>query len=229
MRIGGFQPLSLIDYPAKPCSIIFTQGCVFRCSYCHNPNLIPLESKHLRDSSAMLDFLTKRKKIVTAVCITGGEPTIQGDLIDFIKQLKERGFFIKIDTNGIRPGVVADLIDEELVDYIAMDIKAPWEKYKDVVVTAVPELVEACKESFRIIQQSSIEHEFRTTIYPSVHTEGDFYTMAGYLKPGEQYFIQKTRFDSILDPSISQESEYDGEEIALRLQARYASLHITLR
>ncbi len=167
--------------------------------------------------------------MVDAVCITGGEPTIQSGIIEFVKRLKEGGFFVKLDTNGIRPRIVADLIEEELVDYIAMDIKAPWEKYTRVVGIVAQELINACRESLRIIQSSSVEHEFRTTIFPSVHAEDDFYIMAGYLKPGERYFIQKTRFETTLDPRVSQEMEYDSREVVSGLQARFSSLHIAVR
>ncbi len=167
--------------------------------------------------------------MVDAVCITGGEPTIQPGLIEFVKRLKEGGFFVKLDTNGIRPRIVTDLIEEELVDYIAMDIKAPWEKYGDVVGVGTHELINACRESLSIIQSSSVEHEFRTTIFPSVHAEDDFTTMAGYLKPGEKYFIQKTHFNTTLDPHISQEMEYDSREVVSGLQARFSSLLIAAR
>ena len=229
MNIGGFQPLSLIDYPGKPCSIIFTQGCVFRCSYCHNPDLIPLESVALRDPQFIVEFLEKRKKMIDAVCITGGEPTIQQGLVDFIKLLKEKDFFVKLDTNGIRPGIVRDLIEEELVDYIAMDVKAPWERYGEVTQNKTSQLAQACEESFRLIQGSMVAHEFRTTILPGVHSKEDFFIMAEYLQPQDPYYIQNTKFDTTLDSGISREIGYDIEELVTALQARFSSLTICQR
>ncbi len=167
--------------------------------------------------------------MIDAICITGGEPTIQSGLIAFLRQLKEMGFFVKLDTNGIRPSVVAESIQQSLVDYIAMDIKAPWEKYRDIAGDTARELAASCRESLRIIQDSSVEHEFRTTVFPSVHNENDFFTMAGYLKPGEQYYIQKTQFTRVLDPSIHREMEYDIQEIVSNLATRYSSLRIAAR
>jgi pyruvate formate lyase activating enzyme len=200
MNIAGIQQLSLIDYPCKPCSIVFTQGCVFRCSYCHNPDLIPFESKRIQQTESVLEFLKKRKAMVDAVCITGGEPTTQQGLVDFITVLKERGFFVKLDTNGIRPDVTGKLIADNLLDYIAMDLKAPWHKYLDVIKKGEQMAVEACKKTFRIIQGSGVAHEFRTTFMPGVHTRDDFFEMAGYLQPGERYFMQKTSFKKTLEP-----------------------------
>lgn len=229
MKIGGFQPLSLLDYPEKPCSIIFTQGCVFKCSYCHNPDLIPLESISLRDTKLVIEFLEKRKKMIDAVCITGGEPTIQQGLLDFMKELKERGFFVKLDTNGIRPSVVEDAIEEELVDYIAMDIKAPWERYGEVSTNLAPQIIDACKESLRLIQHSALAHEFRTTVAPGVHTEEDFFVMAGYLKPNELYFIQNTRFEKTADPALPRTIPFIVKDLVSELQSRFTSLTICER
>lgn len=229
MKIGGFQPLSLIDYPAKPCSIIFTQGCVFRCSYCHNPDLIPLDAAPLRDSNLVLEFLEKRKKMIDAVCITGGEPTVQGDLIAFMELLKDRGFSVKLDTNGIKPSVLKEAIDKRLADYIAMDLKAPWERYGDVTGIQARQLIDACRESFAVLQYAGIPHEFRTTIAPRVHSEEDFQEMAGYLKPDETYYIQNTHFTKTLDPNISRDIGFDLDELVKNLQQQFPLNHIYQR
>lgn len=230
MSIGGFQPLSLIDFPGRPCSIVFTQGCLFRCSYCHNPDLIPMES---RDSSwneeRVLAHLEKRKSMVGAVCITGGEPTIQPDLIDFLKKVRLLGISIKLDTNGIAPQVVKKCIDECLVDYIAMDIKAPWSRYSAVIGDTVIQAGVRCSESFTLIQRSGIEHEFRTTICPGIHSQSDFNEMASYLLPGERYFIQKTSFIKTLDPTLSREGTFDPDELVKNLQERFGSCIIAVR
>lgn len=228
MNIAGVQPLSLLDYPGKPCSIIFTQGCVFRCSYCHNPELIPMIAQTKRDVSEVLSFLDGRKGIVDAVCITGGEPTIQQGLSDFIGTLKTFGFFVKLDTNGIRSDIVGQLIDGRLIDYIAMDLKAPWSKYPSVIKVGNDAIGEACRETCDMIQEAGIEHEFRTTILPGVHTRDDFFEMAGYLNPGERYFIQSTSFKKTLAP-IERGEGLDSAALAQELGQAFPSLVIASR
>ncbi|HEC86320.1 MAG TPA: anaerobic ribonucleoside-triphosphate reductase activating protein, partial [Thermoplasmatales archaeon] len=134
MIIGGFQRFSLIDYPGKICAIIFTQGCNFRCPYCHNPELVnPKLFQEPIDENDIFRFLEMRKGKLDAVEITGGEPTLQPDLIEFMRKIKAMGFLIKLDTNGTNPEVVEKIIKNKLVDYIAMDVKAPLEKYEKVV------------------------------------------------------------------------------------------------
>lgn len=228
MNIAGVQPLSLLDYPGKPCSIIFTQGCVFRCSYCHNPELIPLDAAELHELSEVLSFLDGRKVIVDAVCITGGEPTLQRDLVDVISTLKQMGFYVKLDTNGIRPDVVDSLISASLIDYIAMDIKAPWHKYRAVINAGTEATIEACKKTCSLIQKSGIEHEFRTTILPGVHTRDDFFEMASYFEPGERYYIQQISLKKTL-AQIEQCERLDSVALAQELGQAFPSLVIASR
>lgn len=230
MRIGGFQPLSLVDYPERPCSIVFTQGCLFRCAYCHNPDLIQMETSVVSwNEEAILTHLEKRKGIVDAVCISGGEPTIQVDIIDFLKKIRHLGLAIKLDTNGIMPRIVRQCIDEKLTDYIAMDLKAPWQKYTLVIGEILPDASERCNESFRLIQHSGIDHEFRTTISPGVHSLEDFEEMASYLLPRERYYVQQTSFHKTLDPALRREIGFDPEKLVEELKKRYGSCEIVLR
>ena len=134
MKIGGLQKVSLIDYPGMISAIIFSQGCNFRCSYCHNPGLVdPDLFQPCMKEKDVLDFLQTRRGKLDAVAITGGEPTIQNNLMPFIKQIKKMGFAVKLDTNGSKPQVIKALLSEKLLDYIAMDIKAPLEKYEKIV------------------------------------------------------------------------------------------------
>lgn len=228
MNIAGVQPLSLLDYPGKPCSIIFTQGCVFRCSYCHNPELIPLDAAEFHNLSEVLSFLDGRKGIVDAVCITGGEPTLQRDLVDVISTLKQMGFYVKLDTNGIRPDVVGRLISGMLLDYIAMDIKAPWHKYRAVINAGTDATIEACKKTYAQIQESGIEHEFRTTILPGVHARDDFFEMASYFEPGERYYIQQISLKKTLAP-IEQGERLDSVTLAQELGRAFPSMVIASR
>lgn len=234
--IAGFQPLSLLDYPGKACSIIFTQGCLLRCAYCHNPELIPLPPETSEQSSQTADIfptlyerLEKRKKMVDAVCITGGEPTIHPGLPGLIRELKERGFFVKLDTNGVRPDVVGPLLDENLIDYVAMDLKAPWERYAEVIRVANHFFVESIKKTFALIQASSVDHEFRTTIAPGVHMQDDFSQMAQYLRDGERYIIQQTRLDKNLDPNLTADVPLNAEELIDNLRSTYPALVLSCR
>ncbi|MBI4599872.1 anaerobic ribonucleoside-triphosphate reductase activating protein [Candidatus Uhrbacteria bacterium] len=229
MQIAGVQPLSLLDYPGKPCSIVFTQGCVFRCAYCHNPDLIPLAPATVgKTSDEVFSFLSKRASFVDAVCITGGEPTLQTGLEPFIEKLKDMGFSVKLDTNGIRPDIVARLVKNKKVDYIAMDLKHRWEEYASVIRVANPALVDRCKETFFLIQSSDVPHEFRTTIMPGVHTREDFFCIAEQLLLGEQYYIQKTATKKTLEP-LPEPTTLDLHQLVLDLRATFPHVSIACR
>lgn len=226
MLIAGYQKLSLLDYPKTPCAIIFTQGCSFRCAFCHNPELIPMEGVTILNHEDIIAELEKRRKMVDAVTITGGEPTLQKDLPEFMAKLKERGFKVKLDTNGVTPAMVKKVIDEKLADYFAMDLKQTWAKYDEVVRVGAPGLIERVKETFGLIQGSGIDHEFRTTILPHSHTAEDFMEMVGYLKEGEKYFIQDIRFNITLEPNLKREKFFDLKTLIFDLRSRYPSLLI---
>ena len=134
LLIGGLKKTSLLDYPDKISAIVFTQGCNFRCGYCHNPNLLkPNQQEDIYSVDVFFDFLKKRVGKLDGVVITGGEPTLQKDLIPFVEHIKSLGFLVKLDTNGSNPQVLEELLNNKLIDYVAMDIKAPLEKYSQVV------------------------------------------------------------------------------------------------
>lgn len=190
MRIGGFQKFSMIDYPGKLSAIIFTQGCNFRCPYCHNPELVnfnlfqdPLNEKEI------INFLKTRINKLDAVCITGGEPTLHPDLPEFIAKIKSLGFLVKLDTNGTNPEMVKSLIEEKLVDYLAMDIKAPIDNYRSVTRTKVDAV--DLRESIKLIENSEVEYEFRSTLITTLHSEEDVIEMAKSLGKAKRYFLQK--------------------------------------
>ncbi|MCK4809960.1 MAG: anaerobic ribonucleoside-triphosphate reductase activating protein [Candidatus Omnitrophica bacterium] len=192
MKIGGFQKFSLIDYPGKIAAVIFTQGCNFRCFYCHNPELIfPERFGGLYDTSEVLSFLEKRRDRLEGIVISGGEPTLQGDLIDFTGKIKKMGYSVKLDTNGTNPGVVKEMISRGLLDYIAMDIKAPLEKY-NLITGAVVNLIDI-KESIRIIESSGIDYNFRTTADNSFLSDKDISGITSLLLDREKYTIQEKR------------------------------------
>ena len=193
MKIGGFQKFSLIDYPGKISCIIFTQGCNFRCFYCHNPELVypHLFGTPLAEEEIM-DFLKRRKKQLEAIVISGGEPTIQEDLVPFLKMVKTLGYAVKLDTNGSNPLVIRELVRRKLVDYIAMDIKAPFKKYPDLVKVKVD--LSRIKESIEIIENSSLEYEFRTTHIPSFLTSKDLLEILSLIKNKRRFTVQEFVF-----------------------------------
>ena len=172
MKIGGFQKFSLIDYPGKISAVIFTQGCNFRCPYCHNPELVLpelFEKEMLFDE--ILDFLKLRKEKLDGVVITGGEPTLQRDLAAVIRKIKDLGYSVKLDTNGTNPEILKDLLEAKLLDYVAMDIKAPFEKYGELAGVEVG--IDKIKQSVRQIMISGIDYEFRTTVVKYLLTDRD--------------------------------------------------------
>ena len=216
MRIGGFQKFSLIDYPGKICAIVFTQGCNFRCPYCHNPELVKpsLFGKTIIEEE-IFSFLEKRKGKLDAVEITGGEPTLQKDLVDFIHRVKEMGYLVKLDTNGSNPEMLEIIINHGLVDYIAMDIKAPLEKYKEVTHSVIsPEKI---KRSIRIIMNSNIKYEFRTTVVKSQLSREDIISIGKLIEGAKLYVLQKFIPSKTLDPNFLNEKTYsDGELESLK-------------
>jgi pyruvate formate lyase activating enzyme len=214
--LGGYQKLTLIDYPGKIATTVFTVGCSFRCPFCHNPELVnpsspePHPSLPLRKGKEMedefFDFLKKRKGKIEGVCITGGEPTIQPDLIDFIKKIKKLGFLVKLDSNGTRPDVLKKIIDSKLVDFIAMDIKNQLKKY-DKTTGIKGGDIERIKLSADLIMQSKIPYEFRTTVVPGLHLEKDFAEIAKWIKGARAYYLQEYREIKILDPRLKKKTK----------------------
>ncbi|HIE35846.1 MAG TPA: anaerobic ribonucleoside-triphosphate reductase activating protein [Candidatus Omnitrophica bacterium] len=190
MKIGGFQKISLINYPGKISSCIFTQGCPFRCPFCHNPELVwPYLFAPPLDEEFIFNFLEKRKHQIEGVVITGGEPTIHKDLINFIEKIKNKGYFVKLDTNGTNPSMVKKLVNLRLVDYIAMDVKAPWEKYNILAGTKV-NLEVICK-SIEIIKNSKIDYEFRTTFVRTFLDERDILKIKKIIGEEKKHKIQE--------------------------------------
>ncbi len=212
MRIGGLQKLSLIDYPGKLACVIFTQGCHFRCGYCHNPELVLPESFcPLIPEDEVLVFLYKRQPYLDGVVVSGGEPTIQGDLISFLGKIKRLGYLIKLDTNGSQPHVLKEIINLRLVDYIAMDVKATLDRYEEVINVKFP--VEKISGSIEIIINSGIKHEIRTTVVKSLCSFNDLRKIRSMVQGAQSYRIQKVRIDEkILDQRMMTEEEYEEGE-----------------
>ncbi len=190
MRIGGLQKFSFIDYPQKTAAVVFTQGCNFRCEYCHNPELVYYNMFQVPiPEQQVLSFLETRKNQLNAVVITGGEPTLQSDLTDFMKKIKSMGYLIKLDTNGSNPEKLKEIVDAKLADFIAMDIKAPFDKYNNVC--CVPVDINDIKLSIEIIKSSRLDFLFRTTYDKSKLVDKDIQTMTDFLNVDNRYKIQK--------------------------------------
>jgi pyruvate formate lyase activating enzyme len=205
MTIGGLQKVTLVDYPGKLACTVFLSGCNFRCPFCYSKELVlePEIKNHPQISEDyFFDFLNEKKGMLEGCVICGGEPTIHGEaLVDFIKKIKKESFLVKFDTNGTNPEMIKRLINEKLIDYIAMDIKAPLIKEKYELACGASFDVEKIKESISIIKDSGIEYEFRTTVVPGIHTAEDIINIANEIAPANKYFIQRFRGEKgTIDP-----------------------------
>ena len=209
MKIGGLQKCSLIDYPGKMCAIVFTIGCNFRCPYCHNPELVDETATEMTEGE-IFAFLERRKNLLDAVTITGGEPTVHEDLIPFIEKIRTRGFLIKLDSNGTNPHVLKEVLTRGLVDYIAMDIKSPLAKYSETVTRPVD--VEKIRESIALIMNSGIAYEFRTTVVKSLLSPEDIRAIGEEIRGAKQYFLQKFVPTKTLNPAFIRKTTYTDAE-----------------
>ena len=189
MKIKGLQKTTLLDFPSKVACTVFTGGCNFRCPFCHNASLVlnPDIAPDF-DIEEFFAYIKKRKNILDGVCITGGEPLLHKDIIQFMERIREIGLLIKLDTNGSNPKLLSEIIERGLVDYIAMDIKNSKEKYaKTCGLVAFPQGV---SESIDIIMSFGVDYEFRTTVVDELHTVQDIETLAEEIKGAKRYFIQ---------------------------------------
>ena len=208
--IGGIQKTTLTDFPKKVAAIVFTQGCNFRCGYCHNPELLNFTSTEQYKISDFIEFLKTRKGKLDGVVITGGEPTLQTGLYNFIKAVKSLGFAIKLDTNGTNPDILKKLINDCLLDYIAMDIKSPLEKYSKIINVDID--ISKIKKSINIIKESNIDYEFRTTVLKSQLSYDDFEKIGKLLYGAKRYYLQKFVCSKIYDKNLQNETSYTNAE-----------------
>ena len=189
MKIAGIQKFSLIDFPEKLSAVLFVQGCNFRCGYCHNRELVlPEYFSSTIPEEDIFKFLQSRTGKLQGVVITGGEPTIFADLIPFIKKIKSLGFSVKLDTNGSNPEVLKEILENNLVDYIAMDIKAPIGRYKEIIGVEVD--TEKIFKSVELIRNSDIDYEFRTTLIKGFHSLKDILQICQIIKGNKKYVLQ---------------------------------------
>jgi len=209
---GGIQKLSLADYPGHTAAVLFTTSCNMRCGYCHNPELVlPERYAEAIPLEEVYDFLAKRQGKLDAIAISGGEPTMHEDLPEFVAALKEAGFLVKLDSNGTHPEMLAQMIAANTIDYIAMDIKGPLHKYS--LLAARPIDIDAITRSIKIILDSGLPHEFRTTIVDGQLSLEDFEDIGAMIKGAQRFAAQKFVPSETINPQFMKKSPYTDEEM----------------
>ncbi len=218
MIIGGFEKFSMLDYPdGKLTAIVFTAGCNMNCPYCHNAQLVG-KCENRFSQAEVINSLSQRKHFLDAVTITGGEPTLQPDLEEFIEEIKAMGYLVKLDTNGTRPEVIRSLIEKGLLDYIAMDIKSSFKKYK--MFTSNADDIDNAFRSIDIILKSNVKHEFRTTVVDDLIDGEDIGEITGLIQGKETYYVQKFKSSNTLDPEYRKKTSLSDTEL-FRIKSKY--------
>lgn len=190
IKICGLQKTTLLDYPGHVAATIFLGGCNFRCPFCHNAELLGNDAEAQYSREEVISFLTKRKRVLEGVCITGGEPTLQPEALeDFIREVRNLGLLVKLDTNGTRPDVIRNLAQKGLLDCIAMDIKAAPEHYPRVCGVSGADL-DAIRESVAWLISGTLPYELRTTVVKGLHTRADFEQIGPWIKGCPHYYLQ---------------------------------------
>ena len=216
MFIAGIEKLTTLDFPGHLAAVVFAPGCNFRCGFCHNPHLVDKnllkETKNdLISEEAFFNFLNKRKGLLEGVCISGGEPTLQSDLVDFSLKIKNAGFLVKIDTNGANSKMLEALIKEKAVDFFAMDIKTSLPNYKNLVEADFP--MREIEKSKELVQNSGLSYEFRTTVIKGIHTPKVFEEIGQWLESADEYYIQNFRNKTVLDEKYRNMKGFSDEEL----------------
>lgn len=223
MIIGGFEKITLLNYPDTVACIIFTKGCNLNCPFCHNSSLINNNRSKTIDDEYIFSYLEKRKNVLDGVCISGGEPLIQKDIINFIDKIKSLGYKIKIDTNGSRPDVLEKLLDKNLIDYVAMDIKGTFDKYNVISGTRVD--INKIKESIQILEKSNIDYEFRTTIIKEYHSIDDIKEICKLFKNSTKYYIQNfVNNENVLNKNLHGFEIKELEKMKIELEKDYPNV-----
>lgn len=216
MNISAIQKLTLLDFPDHVACIVFTPGCNFRCGYCHNPEFVLPESlqklrKSFLTTSSAFAFLKERKGKLDGVVISGGEPTLQRGLADFLRGIKEMGFKTKLDTNGSLPEILRPLFKERLVDYVAMDIKTSLARYQELASACVRP--EAIRESITLIKEQAPDYEFRTTVVKEHHDEGTLQDMRELIDGSRRYVLQGFRPGKTLHPAYEKCTKVSDQDL----------------
>lgn len=216
MIIGGLQKFTLIDYPGKLAATVFLTGCNFKCPFCYAKELVlPAEIKKQPKitSKYFFNFLKERRKLLEGVTICGGEPCFNKNLPQFCQKIKKLGYFVKIDTNGSNPKMLEKLIRDKLIDYVAMDVKAPQEKYEKA--TGVKFDIKKIQKSIDILKAEKVDYEFRSTILPKIHTKEDIMNIAKWVKDARVYYLQQFRPEKTIDPAYEKCKPFSQDELEL--------------
>lgn len=226
MLILGLTKTTLLDYPGKVAATVFTGGCNFRCPYCHNGQLVINPSSEPKiTEDEVFEHLTKRRKVLEGVCITGGEPTIQADLKDFICRIKDMGYMIKLDTNGTNPKKMLEFIREGLIDYVAMDVKNSPNKY-GITTGCNEQAFKNVAESVEILKSEIIPYEFRTTVVRQFHTDADLQEIAKWIRGTSKWYLQSYKeSDSVIQKGLS---AYTKDEL-VRMTENIEGIDVVLR
>ncbi len=213
IRIRGIEKVSLLDYPDKISSIIFTYGCNLRCPFCHNPELVIQTSDNNLEVSEeeLINYLQSRRGLIDAVVITGGEPLIYDDIGELISSIKKMGYLIKLDTNGFFPKRLFELIEKNLLNYIAMDIKCPLKEYN--TFSGDPEASKKVLDSINIVMTSGLDYEFRTTYVKGLHRISDGDEITRIIPNAKKYYIQNFRSGKTIDPKLDSSYSFTEDEL----------------
>lgn len=210
MKLGGLEKFSGVDFDGKLACTLFTVGCNFRCPFCHNSPLV-IETEENITEQEFFEFLQERKHLLNGVCISGGEPTLQKDLVEFISKIKKLGFAVKLDTNGTNPTILQELIASKLIDYVAMDIKNSFNAYSDIIGLKNYDLT-SVKKSVEILKKDLVDYEFRTTLVREYHTLENIIELGEDIKGAKKLFLQKFKpADTCLEKDLTEVSKADAE------------------
>lgn len=189
MKIHGLQKMTLLDYPGKVACTVFLGGCDFRCPFCHNAELLDMNAPAVLDEKELFSFLSKRQGILDGVAVTGGEPTLRADLPELLREIKNLGFLVKLDTTGNHPDMLKKVVGEGLVDYVAMDIKNSKERYAETIgLTGFD--IRRVEESAEFLINGDVDFEFRTTVIKQFHDEDSFRGIAEWIRGAKAYYLQ---------------------------------------
>ena len=217
MKIGGLQKTSLLDYPDYISAIVWTIGCNFRCPFCYNKSLVSGNAE-LYPEEEIFSFLNKRKGMLDGVVITGGEPLLQEDVVDFVSKIKKLSYLIKVDTNGCYPEKLKELLDKKLVDYVAMDVKAPKKKYDQL--SGVKTDLSKIENSVEIIKKDAPDYEFRTTFVPQILKKEDIVEIAKWLDGAKNFYLQQFKINPpLVSPKFEKIAPYQKEYLLETLEA----------